>query len=173
MKRLGSILIVGLAGCFTPPEGIRAAEDAVAAAEVAGAEEYLPIEYANVEQLLVTAQWELAHQDSLSIYERNYRYANHLFTQAKTEALKLMKKTIARRAEVERMIVPEMQMLMVSVQQIEAAGLYEIDALDRVIDDAAQAYREGEFIKALIIIRDAQAEADQILHAGNELVPAV
>ena len=171
MKRVWPILIVGLAGCFTPPEGIRAAEEALGAAEVAGAEEYLPIEYANVEELLASAQQELGRQEALSIHQRNYHRANRLFVRVKKEAVKLKTKTIARRAEVERMIAPEMQMLMASVQQIEAAGIYETDALDEAIDDAAQAYREGDFIGALIVIRDAQAEADRILEA--ELVPGV
>jgi len=173
MNRFWSLLIVGLAGCFTPPEGIRAAEEALATAEVAGAEEYLPIEHASVEELLVSARQELARQESLSINQRNYRRTNRLFAQVQKQAVELKERTIARRAEVERMIVPEMQMLLVSVQQIEADGLYQIDALENAIDDAAQAYRAGEFIKALIIVRDAQAEADRILEDQDELVPEV
>jgi hypothetical protein len=133
----------------------------------------LPIEYANVEELLVNAQRELARQDSLSIDERNYRHANHLFAQTKNAALRLKQRTIERRAEVERMVVPEMQMLMTSVQMIEAAGLYQVDMLDEAIDEAAEAYRKGDYIDALILIRDAQADADRILRPEDAFGPEV
>jgi hypothetical protein len=160
--RLAWFLIAGLAGCFTPPAGIRAAEQALEDAEAEGAAEYLPIEHAHVEDLLGSAEEELAFQERRSIHQRSYRRANRLLEKAQTAALRLKARAIARRAEVERMIVPEMQMLMTSVQAIEAVGLYDVDMLDRMIDQAADAARDRDFIEALILIRDAQSEADAL-----------
>jgi hypothetical protein len=66
-----------------------------------------------------------------------------------------------------------MQMLMTSVQMIEAASLYDVDALDEAIDEASAAYRDGDYIDALIIIRDAQADADRILNPEDAFGPEV
>jgi hypothetical protein len=166
MRRAWSVIMIILAGCFTPPTGIRAAEDALAAAEAEGAEEYLPIEHATAEDLLGSAREELARQETVSIHRRSYRRANRLLARAEDQAHRLKERTIARRAEVERIVVPEMQMLMVSVQEIETMGVFEVDALDEAIDNAAQAYRDGEYLDALIIVRDAQSDADRLLVEG-------
>ena len=120
-----SILLIGLAGCFTPPTGIRSAEEALAIAEAAGAADYLPVEHATVQDLLAVAHDELARQETVSIQSRSYRRANRMFAEAERRAVRLKARAIARKAEVESMIVPEMQMLMVTVQQIEADGRFD------------------------------------------------
>ena len=169
MKMLGLLgLVAGIGGCFTPPSGIRAAEDALRAAESEGAEEYLPVEHATTKDLLELGKRELGRQESESITHRSYRRANRLFAAAEEGAVKLRERTVKRKEEVRLLIVPEMQMLMVSADLLGELGSDEVEVVTGAIDSAARAYREGRHIDALITIRDAQSAADEILEGGRQ-----
>ncbi len=103
MKRWMSMLLVPAlclaAGCGQAPnDKLSEAEKAVMNAKLAGAQAYLPEDYAKLEGMLTNAKTELADQGGKFALFRDYGKAEQLLVAVKTETSKLIEETAKKKA---------------------------------------------------------------------------
>ena len=191
MKRLGVfaflVVVAALAtSCAKPPEAnIEQAENALAAAEVAGAQKYAPDAWNRAKQAMEKLNAELSAQEAKFRLFRNFKTAGILAEEATNAANQAReeadKKKAQLRADVTRMIAEVRSSLQSARTQlsglprtaaVDFANLRsKLDAAERLVDKAQSEMTAERFDSAMASAGEARDGIVEVLRAIERAAP--